>query len=110
MEMDGRLLARKGNENCGKRQKSEWKIVMSGIPQGSVLAPIMFLIYVNDMIEGVSSYTSLFADDAKLLRKISNQEDCQELQRDLDRIYNWSKTWEMEFNTKKVSFAGNGKE
>ena len=42
----------------------------NGVPQGSVLASIMFLIYINDMTEGVSSYISLFADDAKLLRKI----------------------------------------
>ena len=48
-----------------KEEKSEWREVKSGVPQGSVLAPIMFLAYVNDMTEGVSSYISLFADDAK---------------------------------------------
>ena len=90
-------------------EKSDWKLVTSGVPQGSVLAPIMFLIYVNDMIEGVSSYMSLFADDAKLLRKISNQEDCKELQKDLERICNWSKRWEMEFNTKKCHLLEMGK-
>ena len=50
-------------------EKSERREVKSGVPQGSVLAPIMFLIYVNDMKEVVSSYISLFADDAKLLKK-----------------------------------------
>ena len=90
-------------------EKSDWKKVTSGVPQGSVLAPIMFLIYVNDMTEGVSSYMSLFADDAKLLRKISNQEDCKELQKDLDRIHDWSKTWEMEFNTRKCHLLEMGK-
>ena len=59
-----------------KDEKSEWREVKSGVPQGSsVWAPIMFLIYVNDMTEGVSSYISLFANDAKLLRKIGNQKD-----------------------------------
>ena len=53
-----------------KDGQSEWRKVKSGVPQGSVLAPIMFLVYVNDMTEGVSSYISLFADDVKLLRKI----------------------------------------
>ena len=48
-----------------KNQNGE---VKSGVLQGSVLAPIMFLVYVNDMTEGVSSYLILFADDAKLLR------------------------------------------
>ena len=52
----------------------------------------MFLIYVNDMT-GVSSYISLFADDAKLLRKIGNHKDCEELHNDIIKIYEWSNTW-----------------
>ena len=78
-----------------KDEKSEWREMKSGVPQGSVLAPITFLIYLNDMT-GVSSYISLFADDAKLLRKIGNHKDCEELQNDINKIYEWSKTWEME--------------
>ena len=46
------------------------------------------------MTEGVSSYVSLFADDAKFLRMIRNQKDCEELQNDINRIYKWSKTFE----------------
>ena len=61
----------------------------------------MFLVYVNDMTEGVSSYISLFADDAKLLRKIRNHKECEELQNYINKIYEWSKTREMEFNAKK---------
>ena len=57
-------------------------------------------VYANDMTEGVSSYISLFADDAKLLRKIRNHNDCEKLQNDGNKIYEWSKTWEMEFNAK----------
>ena len=49
-------------------EKSEWREVISGVPQGLVLAPIMFLVYVNDMTEGVSSYISLFADDTKKMK------------------------------------------
>ena len=70
-----------------KDEQSEWREVKSGVPQGSVLAPIMFLIYVNDMTEGVSSYISLFADDATLLRKIGNHKDCEQLQNDINKIY-----------------------
>ena len=85
-----------------KNQKSEWWNVKSGVPQGSVLVPVMFLVYVNDMTEGVNSYMSLFADDAKLLRKIASKKDCEDLQKDLDKIQRWSKLlWEMEFNGKK---------
>ena len=61
------------------------------------------------MTEGVSSYISLFADDAKLLRKIGNYKDCEELQIDINKIYEWSKTWEMEFNAKKRPCIGNEK-
>ena len=50
---------------------STWKEVISGVPQGSVLAPSIFAIYVNDMDEGVDSYTSFFADHAKLLKKVN---------------------------------------
>ena len=57
-----------------KDEKSKWREVKCGVPQGSVLAPIMFLIYVSNTTKGVSSYISLFADDAKLLRKIRNQQ------------------------------------
>ena len=73
------------------------------------VAPIMFLIYLNDMTEGVSNYISLFADDAKLLRKILNYKDCEELQNYINQKYKWSKTWEMEFNPKKMPCIGNGK-
>ena len=58
-----------------KDEKLEWKEGKSGVPQGSVLTPIMFSIYVNGMTEGVSSYISLFVDDAKLLRNIRNHKD-----------------------------------
>ena len=73
-----------------KDKISEWREVNSGVPQESVLAPIMFLIYVNDMTERVSSYISLFANYAKLL--IGNHKDCEELQNDINKIYEWNKT------------------
>ena len=83
--------------------KSEWREVTSGVSQGSVLAPIMFLVYINDISEGVSSYINLFADDAKLLKAISDERSSEALQRDLDTIHQWSQRWLMEFNTEKCS-------
>ncbi len=77
--------------------------VTSGVPQGSVLAPIMFVIYINDMTEGVTGYMNMFTDDAKIMRKVANEEDCVALNQDLDRIREWSRKWEMTFNTKKCS-------
>ena len=61
------------------------------------------------MTEGVSSYISLFADDAKLFRKIRNHKNCEELQNDINKIYEWSKTWKMEFNAKKCHVLEMGK-
>ncbi len=83
--------------NC----KSHWRDVTSGVPQGSVLAPIMFAIYINDMAEGVTSYMNMFADDGKILRKITKEEDCIALNQDLEKIGKWSLKWKMEFNAKK---------
>ena len=82
-----------------KDEKSEWREVKSGVPQGSVLAPIIFLIYVNDMTEGVSSYISL----------LGNHKDCEELQNNINKIYEWNKTWEMEFNAKRWHVLEMGK-
>ena len=90
-------------------KKSAWREVTSGVPQGSVLAPLLFAVYINDMMKGVSSYMSLFADDAKLMRKITKREDCEALQRDLDKIWEWSREWQMEFNIKKCGVMNFGK-
>ena len=92
-----------------KDVKSEWRAVESGVPQGSVLAPILFLIYINDMPEGVKSYINLFADDAKLCRQVKNKEDCNILQEDLNKIWRWSNKWEMKFNVDKSHVMEMGK-
>ena len=81
----------------------------SGVPQGSVLGPIMFLIYINDMPMEVNSYMNMFADDAKIMRRIRNVEDCNMLQEDLSRIYNWSIKGQMEFNINKSHIMRMGK-
>ena len=82
---------------------SQDREVTSGVPQGSVLAPIMFLIYVNDLGEDIShnSYINMFADDAKIQRKIINDNSCMELQEDINKIKIWSEKWKMEFNVDK---------
>ena len=89
--------------------KSEWKMVSSSVPQGSVLGPIMFLLYVNDMPIGINSYMNMFADDAKIMRKVKTLEDCNKLQEDLDKIYDWSVKWQMEFNINKCHVMKMGK-
>ena len=83
--------------------KSEWSNVISGVPQGSVLGSILFLVFVADITEVMESDMNmiLFADDTKLYRKIESEEDSHILQRDIDNLYLWSKDWLMEFNKYK---------
>lgn len=82
---------------------SSWADVTSGVPQGSVLAPVMFLVYINDMPTNIStgSYMSMFADDAKILRKVHDKESCIALQDDINKLYEWSQTWQLQFNADK---------
>ena len=82
---------------------SQNREVTSGVPQGSVLAPIMFLVYVNDLGNDLSenSYINMFADDAKIQRRVKNISSCEELQEDINKIQMWSEKWKMDFNVEK---------
>ena len=77
--------------------------VDSGVPQGSVLGPILFLIYINDLPDYIKhgSTTNLFADDSILYRSVNSQQDAAELQRDLDLLQVWERDWMMSFHPAK---------
>ena len=81
--------------------KSEEVIVKSGVPQGTVLSPLLFLVFINDIHENVSSQLHLFADDCILYSEVINIEDCNNLQRDVSSICDWESEWQLEFNTVK---------
>ena len=83
---------------------------MSGIPQGSVLEPVLFLVFIDDLEEGLMSDVLKFADDTKFFRRVGLEEDRGVLQRDLDRLVNWSDDWPMRFNVDKckVMHLGRG--
>lgn len=75
--------------------------VTSGVPQGSVLGPLLFLIYINDLPSNLTSSVKLFADDCVIYREIKNATDVSLLQQDLDAIDNWCSTWHMTLNINK---------
>ena len=91
--------------------KSHCAAVTSGIPQGSVLGPILFVIYINDLPEVVNknSYVYLFADDTKVFRKINSEDDRRILQNDIDRMVEWSDTWLLTFHPDKCKVMRLGK-
>ena len=80
---------------------SEWSPVISGVPQGSILGPIMFLIYVNDIPNIITSTAKLFADDTKIYRQINKVEDSIALQSDLTALDLWADRWQVKFNPSK---------
>ena len=101
----GYILGWIQNFLCGRRQKvkvhssySEWALVKSGVPQGSVLGPVLFMIFINDLPDAIQGTTiNLFADDAKLDQTIKTESDVNVLQESLTSMISWSKTecWQM---------------
>ena len=86
--------------------RSDWTRVSSGIPQGSVLRPVLFVAYINDLPDNVTSTTKLFADDTKLYGVPTNTSSIQE---DLDRLQDWSDTWLLKFHPDKCGVLRIGK-
>ena len=81
--------------------KSKESNVKSGVPRGTVLGPISFLILINDINLDVESHVSLFADDTRITKPVKNEDDVESLQEDLEKLYNWQDTNNMKFNGKK---------
>ena len=82
-------------------KESDWHNVNSGVPQGSVLGPVLFIIYINDIDEGIRCKISKFADDTKITSKVISESQWQELQCDLNKLTTWVENWQMKFNIEK---------
>ena len=83
------LIGRK-HKVCVDGECSSWARVNSGIQQGSVLGPTLFVIFINDMPNAIKNSCVFFADDAKLYRTIQTKEDASSLQEDIDGLVRWS--------------------
>ena len=82
--------------------KSDWDPVVSGVTQATVLGPLLFSLYINDISADIESEIRLFADDCVCYREIKNEVDTLKLQRDTDRLGSWAKKWGMLFSTRQM--------
>ena len=80
---------------------SKWRGVCSGVPQRSVLGPVLFILYINDLDLEIKSIISKFADDTKLAGKVTTIEDREQIKRDLIKLMEWADKWQMSFNVDK---------
>ena len=92
----------------GRRQRvgvndvfSEWLSVSSGVPQGSCLGPVLFVIFINDLPEVVDSLCQMYADDTKLFSSVQTLELRKQIQKDLDNLIDWADKWQLHFNADK---------
>ena len=86
-------------------EKSSEISVTSGVPQGSVLRPILFLLYINDLPKNLTSQVRLFSDDTAVYLTVTNKKDSQTLQQDLQKLEQLEKTWEMHFTPSKCQLS-----
>ena len=94
---------------CIDGVQSKWTEVHSGVPQGSVIGPILFLIYINDLPETVCNFIKIFADDTKLYSKANSNSEKLLLQNDIDAANTWANMWQLPFNKSKCKAMHVGK-
>jgi hypothetical protein len=88
---------------------SSWKEIFSGVSQGSVIGPVLFIIYINDLPENFVNTSKMYADDAKVLSRVDCEANVNLLQNDLDKAVNWSNKWLLKFNFEKCLIMHFGK-
>jgi hypothetical protein len=91
------------------KESSNWSRVTSGVPQGSVLGPLLFVIYINDLTKAIENRAGLYADDSKVFRTVENEVDRLSLQKDIDALVNWSFESGLPLNSMKCHVMHLGK-
>ena len=87
-------------------QYSEWLPIASGVPQGSILGPLLFILYVNDARHVVKhSFINVFANDISFYSQVSCYDDCIQLQIDLSCVYQWSLQWQLKLNPRLLTIV-----
>lgn len=111
----GKVLRWIGEWLKGRKQRvvlngveSEWKEVLSGVPQGSILGPVLFLVFVNDLDKDIFGRVWKFADDVKLIGNVGTNEGVGMLKEDLHKMERWAEDWQMGFNVDKCKVMGLG--
>ena len=86
---------------------SDYEHVKSGVPQGSILGPLLFTLFINDISTGISTETNIsqFADDTKIWRPMKTELDCNILQKDIEYLNEWCETNRMGFNPEKCKIV-----
>ena len=90
-------------------QRSKADNVISGVPQGTVLGPILFVIYINDLLDCINSNGLMFVDDTKIFRAVSSYDEADQLQADIANLGEWADTWQLRFNHDKCHILTLGK-
>ena len=103
------FLHERKQEVLVKGNKFKESILKSGVPQGSVLGPLLFLIFIGDITQGVTAKTLVYVDDAKLKENVKNDEDVNNLQENLDKVYTWADKNNMQYNDDKFQVLRYGK-
>ena len=107
--MDTRVLTGRSQYVSVNGEKFWPASVHSGIPQGTVIGPLLFVIYISDILDNVKSNGFLFADDTKIFQVVTCKEEALYLQADIDALKKWSDVWGMEFNQDKCHVLTLGK-
>jgi len=90
-------------------RSSQYFAGLSGVPQGSVLGPILFLISINDLECGITNWILKFADDTKIFGPVCDYNDYAAFQEDFNRLFSWTTDWQMAFNIEKCKVMHFGK-